>query len=719
MVLLFDLLKRKQASSESSADGTAAVPSDVDVAKRKVSRRPIGRDSAWAFASRLDVVDSPEPSARASRSGPTVQHGSDGGGSVGSSGRLLSASLSISRSSLGVFAPPARSSRGFFSTPFEDGPGGQSRAQSASSGRAMSLQEMGRIRQQESSTRYLPSSSLAASFSPRRSSLGGLELGSPQSAPRRLSSQLALIDDSDASGDEDEQDETVADLLGRFFVPPVSQLGKRLRAKSRMDRAKPGETNDQLNARGLKYRTHFVADTLPDEAISRLADGLIHGSSLQSSASSNRKKVAQGFKACAGIDGKTLVPKLATLAKFADFADCGGFDRGQPDARRANIFEDTIGAALAADYVTWEQARGFKHGVVDAAPSAYADLKFARDHLGLDAPDLKNDMVRAAAVRSVRVSEEAPDTRHAGSIPLCLQARREEYTNQNEGGGPEGGSDPVMVYVCCQIISFLFGLRRKELRSAMIKPTSDWRIIRLSFHPKGKPNKPRITAYRFAFGVCGHFAWWPRFYERFVGVPTLEPRFDTGKLFTASVIVSGVAPPGSTGGKDLLLSADSPIGLPLAVVTALFLTRHSDHGSICDVIRTFGVRLGYDVGTDCLVAGHWQGSSTSAGAGGRGAAPSHANTSRADAQRLRMVGRYGDQCVFSEGPDTIWRVLSVAYAAQRDCGLALTSLDPMSGWSEAQAAGSRRVAAGLTAWLDGEPPFPASRPEGWRFVPLV
>ena len=175
MVLLFDLLKRKQASSESSADGTAAVPSDVDVAKRKVSRRPIGRDSAWAFASHLDVVDSPEPSARASRSGPTVHHGSDVGGSVGSSGRLLSASLSISRSSLGVVAPPARSSRGFFSTPFEDGPGGQSRAQSASSGRAMSLQEMGRIRQQESSTGRLLSSSLAATFSPRRSSGASLD----------------------------------------------------------------------------------------------------------------------------------------------------------------------------------------------------------------------------------------------------------------------------------------------------------------------------------------------------------------------------------------------------------------------------------------------------------------------------------------------------------------------------------------------------------------
>jgi len=48
--------------------------------------------SAWAGASHLDVVDSPDPLARASRSGPTVQHGPDGGGSVGSRGRLLSSS---------------------------------------------------------------------------------------------------------------------------------------------------------------------------------------------------------------------------------------------------------------------------------------------------------------------------------------------------------------------------------------------------------------------------------------------------------------------------------------------------------------------------------------------------------------------------------------------------------------------------------------------------
>ena len=188
-------------------------------------------------------------------------------------------------------------------------------------------------------------------------------------------------------------------------------------------------------------------------------------------------------------------------------------------------------------------------------------------------------MVRSAAVRSVRSTEEAPERRHAGSIPLSVQARRENFANANGGRGEEGCSDPVWVYVCCAILALVFGLRRKEMRSAILKPTADWRIIRISFHPKGKARNPRVVAYRYAFGVCGFFEWWPRFYARFVGAATLEPALDRAKLFEATTVLPGVAPPSNTFGVQLLEHPSSPCSLEPTVLASLRLTRHSDHGA--------------------------------------------------------------------------------------------------------------------------------------------
>ena len=277
------------------------------------------------------------------------------------------------------------------------------------------------------------------------------------------------------------------------------------------------------------------------------------------------------------------------------------------------------------------------------------------------------------------------------------------------------------MWMCCRIIGLIFGLRRKELRSAHLLTTVDWRFVRISFHPKGDPKLPRITAYRYAFGVLGQFLWWPRFYAKLSGrCRTLEPCFDTGKILTAvSCDPLTVAPQGCTGGS--VLNALPRFGLEASLLKSAFITLHSDHGTINDVIRSYTSRLGFDVETDCLIAGHWMGGTPSSGAGGSDAARPSSSTRRAQAQssrdaasRLAMVGRYGDQCIYSEGPETIWRALSLAYEAIRLSPGGWESVPPGSGWQLAKEEGLRRRAAGLEAWLDPLPPFlSSSPPSGW------
>ena len=313
--------------------------------------------------------------------------------------------------------------------------------------------------------------------------------------------------------------------------------------------------------------------------------------------------------------------------------------------------------------------------------------------------------------------DEVSSPAHAGSIPLRLQAGREALANANHGSGPHDLSEVVWAWCICRILAFLFGLRRKEVRSAHLLPTSDWRIIHISFHPKGDPSKPRQHAYRYAFGVLGQFLFWPRFYSRFVGCRTLEPRFDSGSLASASSMdLSAVAPQSCRAASDIL--SLPTYGIDPELCGRLRITPHSDHGTISDVIRTYGSGLGYDVQTDCLVAGHWSGSAPSHGAEGSSAPrPSArarcdaARTQRDSARSMAMVARYGDQCVHDEGPQTIWRALSPAFLAIRANPGGWQSISPESGWQLARQTALDRQSQGLLPWLDPVPPFSPIPPD--------
>ena len=419
--------------------------------------------------------------------------------------------------------------------------------------------------------------------------------------------------------------------------------------------------------------------------IARILDGSREGSSRQVSAATRVAQVATALSAHAGADGRALRPKLATLARLVDFGWHGGF----PDSPFTPVDATAVplGAAMVADFLDLQRARGFVEGAVHAAPSALSDLKFLTSHMGLDInySDLKNSgSVLAAASPSIEPGAEVPEPEHGGAIPLRLQAGREAAAAQGYEHSDEL-TQAQWAYCCIACINWLFGLRGKECRSACLEAEDDMTFIKISFHPKGAAGKPRVTAWRRAFGVLGPFHWWPGFYELFRARRSLHPAIDTGSILTARSLRPGMAPSSNSIAKDLFRL---PVfGISLAAVERLRLRGHSDHGTANDVIRLFGSALGFDVRADTLVAGHWRHGSSSGGAGGVGSisrerAAQLQREGNADARLLAMPGQvYGvDDTRRHEGSLLLFRVAYIAFRALMQSGVAWDAIDPDDGW---------------------------------------
>ena len=505
-----------------------------------------------------------------------------------------------------------------------------------------------------------------------------------------------------------------AALVAEFFVPAKSRLGTSLRVRcppqrdQSVRRAAPslGADSHALElSSALAHRASHVAERLPPSATARILDRRSKGSSSQVSAPSRVRLVTAAIAESGGKDGSSLLPKLTTLANFADFAAAGGF----PDAEGVShspidIFSVQIGDALVAEYLRWERARGYVDDSTGLAPQALTNLRFARDHLGLDAPDLTSDLVVSAAQPSVdhAAGESVAQPKGSGSLPLRLIAGQEQLANARGGRGPEGLSSPAFISVCLRIIAFIFGLRGKEMRSARIEPDEDdIRYISLSFLPKGDTKKYRIRAWRWAFGVMGEFLWWPSVRSILLKLNTLEPNFQqpdrpgcAGNVLTALRLTSsGLAPKSSDAW--LRVASLPHFGLSRALLTELGITKHSAHGTLSDVIGVFGGELGFDVVLDALAAGHWIASSGSTGAGGGGrssdAAARRAGTDAraATAVAAAMPNRYrngehrGTPRV--EGPRVVWSVLALSFYSISESGAALEDIDPSLGWSAPRA----------------------------------
>lgn len=503
-------------------------------------------------------------------------------------------------------------------------------------------------------------------------------------------------------------------LVAAYFVPAKSRLGTSLRVRcppqrdQSVSRAAPlqGANLHALElSSALSHRASHVAERLPHSATARILDRRSKGSSSQVGALSRSRLVTSAIAESGGKDGSSLLPKLTTLANFADFAAAGGF----PDAEGVShspidIFSVQIGDAIVAEYLRWERARGYVEGWSGLAPQALTNLRFARDHLGLDAPDLTSDLVLSAAQLSVdhAAGESVAQPKGSGSLPLRLIAGQEQLANARGGRGPEGISSPAFIYVCLRIIAFIFGLRGKEMRSARLESgEDDIRYIFLSFLPKGDTKKHRVRAWRWAFGVMGEFLWWPSVRSILLPLNTLEPNFQqpdkpgcAGNVLTALRLTSsGLAPKGSDAWHRV--ASFPQFGLPLAVLTKLGITKHSAHGTLADVIGVFGSELGFDVVLDALAAGHWIASSGSTGAGGGGrssdaaARRAGADARAATAAAAAMPNRYrngehrGTPRV--EGPRVVWSVLALSFYSIAESGTALEDIDPSLGWSSPRA----------------------------------
>lgn len=520
---------------------------------------------------------------------------------------------------------------------------------------------------------------------------------------------------------------TKTDLVQSFFTPPVSALGKALRTKC--PRAPPWKEVADLSlsirqARDLERRSSHVASCLPATALGRILDGTVKGSSASGSGSEPVTQAARVIANAGGRDGASLQSKLTTLARFADFAAVGGYL--QDPKKGLDIFAVQVPPSMAGSYCRWERARGFVEGHVGTSLAALSELRFSRDHLGLDAPDLESDVVMSEASISVDVDagEERPDSKKAGTIPLRLQMGREACANERSGWGPPDLCAPAHVWMCARILCFLFGLRSVEQASARVEPEDDIRYIHLSFFPKGDVKKPRIHAWRFAFGVMGPFLWWPRLKVFLSTCGTLSPRFVqssgvVGDVMTASSLVSsGTIPKGNNAWRGPL--AFEPYGLPTEVLDSLGIQGHSEHGSLSDIITTFGVPLGFDPTVDGLIAGHWTGSSGSVS--GASGPSTRANTStrgkacQAAASSAAMVAAYSTgsnrDSPRVSGPETIWRVVALAYYAIRDLGLSYSSdqpgyVDALTGWTAAKDWATHEKEEGRPFSFAGTPPFPA------------
>ena len=457
-------------------------------------------------------------------------------------------------------------------------------------------------------------------------------------------------------------------------------------------------------ASALAHRAKHVAGRLPPSAVARILDRRVKGSSSQVAPSSRLRLATDAIAESGGKDGSSLLPKLATLANFADFSAAGGFPDGESGPHTSvDIFSVEIGDALVAEYLRWERSRGYVEGSVGLAPQALTNLRFARDHLGLFAPDLTSDLVLSAAQMSVdhAAGEEVAQAKGAGSLPLRFVAGQEQLANSRDGRGPEGLSRPAFVWVCLRIITFIFGLRSKEVRSARLEPDEgDVRYIHLSFHPKGDPKKPRVRAWRWAFGVMGEFLWWPSVRAILLDLFTLEPNFQqpdkpcAGNVLTANRLVGGggLAPQGSDAW--LLVASIPYFGLTLGQMKELGITKHSAHGTLSDVIGVFGGELSFDIVLDALAAGHWIASSGSTGAGGGGRSVDEAGRRAATGSRAAMASaasmpnryRNGEHrgTPRVEGPRVVWSVLSIPFYFISETGILLEDIDPLGGWSLAR-----------------------------------
>eukprot|EP00966_Prymnesium_polylepis_P334802 7390176-Prymnesium_polylepis.1 len=473
--------------------------------------------------------------------------------------------------------------------------------------------------------------------------------------------------------------------------------------KARAPRVPTAGVNDPvlIDALRLASRTRHVAESLPPDLLRRIVDGRCPGSSVQIAADQWPSRVTAILAAGpGGKDGSNLRPKLVTLARFSEFAAA--------HTPPVDIFACTVGPALVGEYVESERIRALREGKPSLPTSALSDLRFAALHFGFDAPDLRSDAA-TTVLPGTSGGDQVTEGGTAGTIPLALQRGREACANECGGIGPSDMTHIAWLHVCARIIMFIFGLRGSEIRTAQLQSSGDERLIRIRFRPKGSGSAPWVVATRFAFGVLGPFDWWPHYRERMRDAASLLPDFDGPDVFRASRQRPGCL---SSPNPVFLQIASHPVyGIPMEAVQRLGLRSHSDHGSLSDVVGTFGAACGYHVEHCQLVAGHWKGIAPSGGADGsrRDAAARRAaaTRARADAQSVAMPARYGSGSGHTmsrtEGPAAIWSILSLPYAFLRASSAPEgPALVPGEDWLAA-----RRWALDSAFVPTVDPPFPS------------
>ena len=277
MVLFYELAQRARGHLLGATVDDVDEVFDGDAAGRRVARRLIGRSGAWGATSPPGGADSAAGSPEASANAIDEAELPLGGGSDVIHPARAILSPQIAAGTIGASAPSARSTSAFFSTPAPEVVRSSAVEGPSESESLVSIQGLGMAMAIPAQPVGRRARLLEATPQPCDSPLMGTRVGacltdSPSPGRSLAHSFGEDVEPDSTDGDDGEEDEFVSDLLARFFWPPPSALGARLRRRPRVPRGARGEGEDARKARELRFRTQIVADALPESAIRRLAD---------------------------------------------------------------------------------------------------------------------------------------------------------------------------------------------------------------------------------------------------------------------------------------------------------------------------------------------------------------------------------------------------------------------------------------------------------------
>ena len=283
---------------------------------------------------------------------------------------------------------------------------------------------------------------------------------------------------------------------------------------------------------------------------------------------------------------------------------------------------------------------------------------FLRKACGLPI-DEENPVV--AAQTSVRISGVPKLTKHAASIPLCIQLHLEHLA------GDRAPSVSRVMARCFLSGCFAHNTRMNDslneifLADESISQTE----IRAVTSTRSKDGL-QLQLYALAEGWLGPWEWWPEHRDLMIARGHSFPDFESKPACRpdlALCLAPGVLPKHKALPTLRALCALAPLNMGRKEFDDLEITTHSPHGSGADMARFLGADHGFSE-SDARALGHWlrdRNAPQETPRPGRPNIPTGAPNAREDMQRryTQGPGRLGER---AEQLEVRWRVIRAVRA---------------------------------------------------------